>query len=137
MIDWLVDWINERLESYFQKLLGKGRSHCFSSLPLPHAYKHLCIYLQFCIWNDELVFLIVPHVITWLLLGDIYPPPGHCVKSVQIRSFFWFVFSRIRTEYGEIRSSRIKKKPWYFVEFPSTDKASSRTCDQVLSSSVF
>ena len=26
----------------------------------------------------------------------------HCVKSVQIRSFFWFVFSRIRTEYGEI-----------------------------------
>ena len=24
----------------------------------------------------------------------------HCVKSVQIRSFFWSVFSRIRTEYG-------------------------------------
>ena len=28
----------------------------------------------------------------------------HCVKCVQIRSFFWTVFSRIRTEYGEIRS---------------------------------
>ena len=28
----------------------------------------------------------------------------HRVKSVQIRSFFWFVFSRIRTEYGEIQS---------------------------------
>ena len=27
---------------------------------------------------------------------------GHCVKSVQIRSFFWSVFSRIRTEYEEI-----------------------------------
>ena len=26
----------------------------------------------------------------------------HCVKSIQIRSFFWSVFSRIRTEYGEI-----------------------------------
>ena len=25
-----------------------------------------------------------------------------CVKSVQIRSFFWSVFSLIRTEYGEI-----------------------------------
>ena len=25
----------------------------------------------------------------------------HCVKSVQIRSDFWSVFSRIRTEYGE------------------------------------
>ena len=24
----------------------------------------------------------------------------HCVKNVQIRSFFWSVFSRIRTEYG-------------------------------------
>ena len=29
---------------------------------------------------------------------------NHCVKSVQIGSFFWFVFSHIRTEYGEIRS---------------------------------
>ena len=27
---------------------------------------------------------------------------SHCVKSIQIRSFFWSVFSRIRTEYGEI-----------------------------------
>ena len=26
----------------------------------------------------------------------------HCVKSVRIRSFFWSVFCRIRTEYGEI-----------------------------------
>ena len=29
---------------------------------------------------------------------------SHCMKSVQIRSFFWSVFSRIRTEYGEIQS---------------------------------
>ena len=29
---------------------------------------------------------------------------SHCVKSVQIRSFFWSVFSRIWTECGEIRS---------------------------------
>ena len=28
----------------------------------------------------------------------------HCVKSVQIWSNFWFLFSRIRTEYGEMRS---------------------------------
>ena len=28
----------------------------------------------------------------------------HCVKSVQIRSFFWSVFSCIRTEYGDWRS---------------------------------
>ena len=29
---------------------------------------------------------------------------SHCVKSVQIRSFFWPVFSCIRTEYGELRN---------------------------------
>ena len=30
--------------------------------------------------------------------------PIHCVKSVQIRSYFWFVFSCIRTEYRKIRT---------------------------------
>ena len=29
---------------------------------------------------------------------------SHYVKSVQIRSYFWSVFSHIRTEYGDIRS---------------------------------
>ena len=28
----------------------------------------------------------------------------HCVKSVQIRSFFWSLFPCIRTEYGDLRS---------------------------------
>ena len=28
----------------------------------------------------------------------------HCVKSLQIRSIFWFVFSSIRTECGDLRS---------------------------------
>ena len=28
----------------------------------------------------------------------------HCVKSVQIQSFFWSVFSHIQTEYGGLRS---------------------------------
>ena len=26
----------------------------------------------------------------------------HCVRSVQIRSYFWSVFSCIRTEYGDL-----------------------------------
>ena len=29
----------------------------------------------------------------------------YCVRSIQIRSNFWSVFSRIRTEYGEIHSA--------------------------------
>ena len=32
------------------------------------------------------------------------------MKSVQIRSFFWSVFFRTRTEYGEILFSRSAKK---------------------------
>ena len=33
------------------------------------------------------------------------PRNKQCVKSVQIRSFFWSVFSCIRTEYGPEKSS--------------------------------
>ena len=40
--------------------------------------------------------------------------PNHCVKSAQIQSFFWPVFSCIRTEYGDLNckspySIRIQK----------------------------
>ena len=37
----------------------------------------------------------------------------HCVKSVQIRSYFWSVFSFIRTEYGDLlRKSLLRKSPY-------------------------
>ena len=38
----------------------------------------------------------------------------HCIKSVPMRTFFWSVFFRIRTEYGEIRvfsPSAVKYEP--------------------------
>ena len=40
----------------------------------------------------------------------------HCVKSVQIQSFFWSVFSCNRTEYGDLQVSALspntgKKSP--------------------------
>ena len=38
----------------------------------------------------------------------------HCAKSVQIRSFFWSVFSRIWTEYGDlllIQSKYVQMRP--------------------------
>ena len=34
----------------------------------------------------------------------------YCMKSIQIRSYFWSVFSSIRTEYGEILSLRIQSE---------------------------
>ena len=36
----------------------------------------------------------------------------HCVKSVQLLSFFWFVYSHIRTKYGEMKSVQILSFFW-------------------------
>ena len=41
---------------------------------------------------------------------DVISASLHCVKNVQIRSFFWSVFSHIRTEYGDLLC-----KPMYSV----------------------
>ena len=48
-------------------------------------------------------------------------PNFHSVKCVQIRSFFWSVFSRVRTEYGEIRSI----PPYSFRMRENTDQKNS------------
>ena len=55
----------------------------------------------------------------------------HCVKSVQIRSFFWFVFLCIRTEYGgllrkslylvQIQKNKDQKKTPYLDIFHAVD----------------
>ena len=42
----------------------------------------------------------------------------HCVKSAQKRSFFWSVFSRIRTEYREI----LRISPYISVFSPNAAK---------------
>ena len=34
--------------------------------------------------------------------SDINPLIHHCVKSAQVRNFFWSVFSCIRTEYRDL-----------------------------------
>ena len=41
-----------------------------------------------------------------VMINDKYHIYGHCVKSVQIGSFFWSIFSCTRTEYGDLRFSR-------------------------------
>ena len=40
----------------------------------------------------------------WSMIIDVFTRKtgnDHCVKSVQIRSYFWYLFSHIRSEYGE------------------------------------
>ena len=45
----------------------------------------------------------------------------HCVKSVQIRSFFWSVFSCVRTEYRDL----LLKSLYSFQVHENTDQKSS------------
>ena len=53
----------------------EGIHPCFSlSLTPTHKHKHGDIYLQLYIWNVYLLFLIAAHVLTRLLLDEIYPP---------------------------------------------------------------
>ena len=59
-------------------------------------------------------------------------PSCHCMKSVQIQSYFWFVFSRIRTEYLllNLRIQSQYRKIWtrnnsLFGHFPRS------VCDQL------
>ena len=47
------------------------------------------------IWNMEAIFIGLIFCQNFLRILTI-----HCVKSVQIWSYFWSVFSCIRTEYG-------------------------------------
>ena len=42
----------------------------------------------------------------------------HCVKSVQMESFFWSVFSSIWTEYGDL----IRKSPYSLRILENTDQ---------------
>ena len=46
----------------------------------------------------------------------------HCVKSVQIRSCFWFVLSRIRTEYGEIHRIEIRIRTLFTYRVVESEK---------------
>ena len=57
-------------------------------------------------WRRSGVFIVNFEPISehFLVLARHKYKDWHSVKSVQIRSFCWSVFSHIRTEYREIRS---------------------------------
>ena len=56
--------------------------------------------------------LIFTKCLTFCILNGtthrtIIPDHPHCVKSVQIRSFFWFVFSCIYSKYRKVHTGKI------------------------------
>ena len=50
----------------------------------------------------SIFFLVLGSVYVFLQVLKPKTSEDHYVKSIQIRSFFWSVFSCIRSEYGEI-----------------------------------
>ena len=64
-----------------------------SSIVIVLKEKHSLVNYKATNYNNARIFS---------LLNNSFQSRMHCVKSVQIRSFFWSVFSLIRTEYGEI-----------------------------------
>ena len=57
----------------FAEKKWKRGDHIYSSLALP-LDELSEIYLKFCIWDDYLLFSIAAHVITTLVLDEIYAP---------------------------------------------------------------
>ena len=54
--------------------------------------------------QDEALQNLICHLKNFLRYLSHAFPPYHCVKCVHIRSYFWSLFSCIRTEYRKIRT---------------------------------
>ena len=62
--------------------------------------------------SSHLTILIISFISSFGIINVVTPDPNiflwiaacHRVKSVQIQSFFWSVFSRTRVEYGDLRN---------------------------------
>ena len=95
---------------YFPSKQNKGLQVCKYLIPtnrltfkniLPSTYSTSFSWPKWTAINVPSGYMVIlnltvnTHDFHWIL---------HYVKSVQIRSFFWCLFSRIQTEYGEIRS---------------------------------
>ena len=88
LITWKIPWTQIKhpyniLLLIYQGFLSKtlkiqqGEWTIFnSSLTRPPAHAHSDIYLQTCMWDDCIAFLIAPFVTTRLLRDEIY----HCIK---------------------------------------------------------
>ena len=95
-----------RMNLQFKKLLNKNVPSIYW-LPnkynkLPNKVTKMDIWQLF--WNPLYNCFQESHIIFWTntWANSNLQYHIHCVKRVQMRSFFWSVFSRVRTEYGEI-----------------------------------
>ena len=74
----------------FKRSIGSDFAHCCSYKQGFIIYSTVAVMLVFLLLDFNRVGVQINYFIDEF----------HCVKNVQIRSFFLFVFSCIRTEYG-------------------------------------
>ena len=85
------NWVFFHGKWRFTEQHGNKGDNLFSSLPLPPVQEHWGLYLQFCIWDVYLVYLIAAHVIASLLLDETYPPQLVSVwLNLEILSDLWY-----------------------------------------------
>ena len=75
-----------------------------------------------CEWESCCWLMIWLSVETWSILRTLKSCELHCVKSVQIRSFFWSAFSCFWTEYGYL----LRKYPYSVRILENTDQGKLR-----------
>ena len=89
---WLKRW-NVYLLKFCPKKMKNARAYFDENLIFHILWKHSFVFQIIAFHNSQIVKTKICEI-----FGN-----HHWVKSTQIRSFYWSVFSRIRTEYGEIR----------------------------------
>ena len=82
----------------FVLVFRKGFLHCVKRHAISTLVWSLCSHSLVCLILIVIIFRICFRIS--LNCWSKKPFAIHCVKSVQIRSYFWSVFSCIRTEYG-------------------------------------
>ena len=88
--------------------------------------------LETCVIPQSFIFLFFRWnylYYKFLIKVFLFLSSSHCVKSVQIRSYFWSVFSCIRTEYGDLRSRiRTRNNSAFFTQCPDCKTDGITSC---------
>ena len=74
--------------------------------------KNCCTWIEISLFHNNFIFILLVSLFTppfdfWLCYLETviyFLTKKRCVKSIQIRSFFYSLFSCIRTEYRQLRS---------------------------------
>ena len=141
----VYDVVNLRITIWFCLLMSRASFSCwtiFSNNPSLSTHSSLLIWQILCNIKHAVISLLM-FSISWskrfnkqphLAFSRLKPPFTvdldadkcllkrffHCVKSAQIGSFFWSIFSRIWTEYGEIMIHVVREGGAYCSTSPST-----------------